>query len=72
MKHKKVRTTLNHIEHFFILVSGVPGCISFSSFAYLHGIPIGISVSLELKTFAIKTVIKKYKSIIKKTKKIMI
>ena len=71
MKHKNVRTTLNYIEHFFNLVSGFPGCISISTFAYLLGIPIGISVSLELKTFAINAEVKNYESIFKKTKKSM-
>ena len=42
--HKKVCTTLNHIEHFLILVSTITGCISISTFASLLGIPIGLRV----------------------------
>ena len=38
-KHKKVCTTLNYIEHFFILASTVTGCISISAFASLLSIP---------------------------------
>ena len=37
-KHKKVCTTLNYIEHFFILASTVTGCISISAFASLLSI----------------------------------
>ena len=44
-KHKKVFTTLNYIEHFFILASVIMGCISISAFASLLGIPIGITSS---------------------------
>ena len=38
-KHKKVCTTLNYIEHFFILASTVTGCISIPAFASLLSIP---------------------------------
>ena len=69
-KHGKVCITLNYIEHFLILVSTITGCISFSSFASLLGIPIGITSSaIGLKICAITAGIKKYKSIIKKKKK---
>ena len=44
-KHKKVCTTLNYNEHFFILASAVTGCISIFAFASLLGIPIGITTS---------------------------
>ena len=57
-KCKKVCTTLNFIEHFLILASRVTGCISVSAFAPLLG----------LKFCAIAAGIKRYKSIIKKTK----
>ena len=30
-KHKKVCTTLNYIEHFFILGSTITGCVSISA-----------------------------------------
>ena len=49
----------NYIEHFFISVSTVTGCVSISSFASLVGIPIGItSSSKELKICAIINVLK--------------
>ena len=37
-KHKKVCTTLNYIEHFFILSFTITGCISISAFSSLIGI----------------------------------
>ena len=43
---KRVSTTLNFIEHFFILASTVTGCISISAFASLIGIPLGIASSV--------------------------
>ena len=43
--NKKVCTTLNHIEHFLILVSTIAGCISISAFPSLLGISIGIRSS---------------------------
>ena len=68
-KHKKVCTTLNHIEHFLILASTITGSISISAFSSLIGIPIGITISaFGLKNCAIVARIKKYKSIIKKKK----
>ena len=33
-KHKKVCTTLDCIEHFFILASTITGCISISTFGF--------------------------------------
>ena len=69
-KHKKVCTTLNYIEHFFILVSSITECISISTFASLVGILTGITSSaVVLKVYAITAGIKKYKSIIKIKKK---
>ena len=63
-KHKKVCTTPNYIEHFLILASAITGCI-----ASLFGIPIGITSSaIGLKISRIAAGIKKYKSIIKKTR----
>ena len=68
--HKKVYRILNYIEHLLILVSAVTRCISVSAFAYLVGIPIGITSSATgLKICVITARIKKYKSIIKKKKK---
>ena len=67
-KHKKVCAILNYIEHFFILISTITGCLSISAFASLIGIPIEITSSaIGLKIFAIT--IKKFKSIIKGKKK---
>ena len=43
--HKKVCTTLNYIEHFFIVGSTITGCVSMSTFASLVGIPIEITSS---------------------------
>ena len=64
---KKVCITLNYIEYFRILVSTITGCISFSDFAPLIGVPIGIvSSAIGLKTCAITAGVKRYKSIIKK------
>ena len=61
-KHKKVCQSLSYIEHFLILVSAVTGCISFSTFAFLLGIPIEITRSaIELKIFTITARFKKYK-----------
>ena len=45
-KHRKVCTTLNYTEHFFILASTIAGCIPISAFASLIGIPIGIMSSV--------------------------
>ena len=43
--HKKVRITLNYIEHILILASAMTGCISISAFVSLIGIPIEITSS---------------------------
>ena len=68
-KHKKVCTTLNYIEHFFILASTITGCISISAFAAFLAVPTGITCfATGLKIFAITTEIKKYKRKIKKKK----
>ena len=64
-KHKKVRMTINYIEHFLTLASAATGCIRISVFASLFVIPIGITSSpKELKNCAITARIKKCKSII--------
>ena len=69
-KHKKVCITLNYFEHFLILTSAITGCISISSFAFLLGIPLGITrFAIGLKICATAAGIIKYKSIIKKKKK---
>ena len=72
-EHKKVCTTLNHIEHFLVLASTIIVCILISAFASLLDIPIEITSSATgLKTCAIAAGIKKCKLIIKKRKRSMI
>ena len=64
---KKVCLTVNYIEHFLILVSTITGCISISGFAFLIGIPIGVTSSrIWSKICTITAEIKGYKSITKK------
>ena len=64
-KHKKVRMTLNYIEHFLILASTNTVCVFITFFSSLVGIPIGITSStIGVKICAITARIKKYKSII--------
>ena len=68
--HKKVCTTLNHIEHSLILGSKVTECSSISALASLVTVPIGFTSStIGLRICAITAAIKKYKSKIKKKKK---
>ena len=60
-KHKKVCTALNYIEDLLISASVATGCVSFSAFAYLVGVPISIrSSAAVLKIYAITSGIKKY------------
>ena len=69
-KYKKTCKYLNYVEHVFILVSAVNGCVSVSVFAPLVCVAVGItSSSVGLKICAITTGLKKYNSIIKKEKK---
>ena len=64
-KHKKVRMTLNYIEHFLILASTNTVCVFITFFSSLVGIPIGITSStIGVKICAITARIKMYKSII--------
>ena len=59
-----------NIEYFLILAFTITVCISISTFASLLGIPVGITSSVTgLKNCAIAAQIKKYKSIIKRTRK---
>ena len=72
-KHIKICAALNHIEHFFILASAITACVSISAFTSLFDSPVGItSFAIELKICAIATIVKKYKSIMKKQKRNMI
>ena len=60
-KHKKVCTALNYIEDLLISASVATGCVLFSAFAYLVGVPISIrSSAAVLKIYAITSGIKKY------------
>ena len=66
----KVCTTLNFIEHIFILASTITRCLSISAFTSIVGIPLEITSSaIGSKICAITAGIKEYKSIIKKKKK---
>ena len=68
-KHKKVCAALNYIEYFLILASTITGCISFSAFASLLGIPIGITSSaIGIKICEMTAGVKRYESITKKKK----
>ena len=59
-KQKKICTTLNYIENFFVLTCAITGCISISTSASLLGIPIEITSSaIGLKIFAIAGRIKR-------------
>ena len=49
-KHKKVCRVLNNIDHSLIVISTIARCVSISAFAYLVGIPIGIT-SWDFKHF---------------------
>ena len=54
-KHKKIYTTLNYIEHVFILASTITECILISAWASLLGILIGITsaaIGLQIWTIA--------------------
>ena len=69
-KLTKFCTTLNYIEHFLIIGSTITRCFPISAFAFLVGIPIGVTSSaIGLKICPITAAIKKYKSMIKKNKK---
>ena len=61
---------MNYIDHLFIVISTIPGCVSIPTFASLVGIPVGIaSCVIGLKIYVLTAGIKKYSSIIKKNKK---
>ena len=56
---------MNYIENLLTLSSTVTGCVSIFAFAFLFGIPIGITSStIRLKMCVITAEIEKYKSII--------
>ena len=69
-KHKKICKILNYTEHLLILASAVTGCASISVFAFLIGIPVGITSSATTITiFAVIARIEKYKTIFRKKRK---
>ena len=65
-KDKNICRVLNYIDYLLIVTSTTTGFVSISAFTSLVGIPIS---AIELKTCAITAEIKKYKSVINKTKK---
>ena len=65
LRSKKHKNLLNYIENLIALISTFTGCVSIFAFAFLVGIPIGITSStIRLKICVITVGIKKYKSII--------
>ena len=72
-KHKKVCWAFNYLEHFVVFLSALNRCVSISVFASLLGVPVSITSSaLGSKICAITAAIKKYVSVIKKKRKIVI
>ena len=68
-KHRNICTALNYIWFLLILASKVAECLYISAFAFLVGIPIRIaSFPVWLKLCAITVEIKKFNSVINKTK----
>ena len=66
--HKKVCRVLNYIDHLLIAISTIT--VSISAFAFLIGIPIGITSSaIGLIICAVTPRNKRYKSIINKRTK---
>ena len=71
-KHKNICRVLNYIDHLLIVISIITGCVFISAFVSLVGFPVGIASSTTgLKMCVITAGIKKYKSIIKKRKKLI-
>ena len=69
-KYKKTCKYLNYVENLLILSSTITCCISISTFGSLVRVPVCImSYAIGITICAITAGIKKYKSIIKKTKK---
>ena len=61
---------MNYIEQLLILISTITGCVSILAFAFVVGMPIGITTStIAVKICVITTGIKRYKSINKKKRK---
>ena len=65
-KQTKVGTTFSFIERLLTLAFAVTWCVSISAFAFLAGIPFGItSTAVRIKICAITAGIKKYKLILR-------
>ena len=70
-KYNKICKYLNYVENLLISVSTVTGCFLISVFTSLVCVPVGItSCAVGIKICAITTRIRKYKSVIKKKKKL--
>ena len=53
-KHRKCCRDMNYVDHLFVAVSTITGCVSILAFAFLVCIPTGItSTAIRLKTYAI-------------------
>ena len=62
-KYKSTCKYLNYVEHWFIVVSTITGCVSTSSFASLVCVPVCFTSStLRLKICATTAGNKKYES----------
>ena len=69
-KQKKLCRTLNYFKHFLLFISAVTGSVSISAFPSLVSILVCITSSaVWLKTCTMTAEIKKYKSVIKRKKK---
>ena len=69
-KYKKTYKYLDYVEHFLILVSTVSSCVSFSVFASLVAIPVGVTSSaVGIKFVQLLQESKTVKSIMKKKKR---
>ena len=72
-KYKKTCKYLNYLVHLIVLVLTVTGSVLICAFASLVFVPVRIiSSALGINICVISTGIKKYKSIIKKSKRSMI
>ena len=72
-KDKKTCRALSYFESFLLFISAVSGYVSSYPYASLAEILIGITSSaVELKIFVLSAGIKKYNSVNKKKRKIMI
>ena len=59
-KHKKACKARNYFEHFPVFISAITGCVSFSAFTSLVGVPV-VGIVVGLRICAITAGIKKDK-----------